>query len=84
MIAEEAEQQELSREPTTMEPCNVVSERGGEAARELSSFQRFSVDTSESLHFEPCEDSPPPPTGAEDGHSEDDVFEEGETEVGDT
>ncbi|XP_070765368.1 fibronectin type III and SPRY domain-containing protein 2 [Enoplosus armatus] len=80
VIAEEAEHQELSRESTTMEPYNVVSDRGGRATRDVSTFQRFSVDTNESLHFEPCEDSPPSPTGAEDGHDEDDVFKEGETE----
>lgn len=82
MIAEEAEHQELSRESTTMEPYNVVTDRGGRATRDVSTFQRFSVDTNESLRFEPCEDSSPSPTGAEDGFDDDDVFKEGETEVG--
>lgn len=87
MIAEEAEHQDLSRESTTMEPYNVVSDRGGRAPQDVSTFQRFSVNTNESLHFEPCEDSTPSPTRAEDGHDDDDdddVFKEGETEVGDT
>lgn len=81
VIAEEAEHQDLSRESTTMEPSR---DRGGRATRGVSTFQRFSVDTNESLRFEPCEDSTPSPTGAEDGHDDDDddVFKEGETEVG--
>lgn len=82
MIAEEADHQELSRESTTMEPYSVVSDREGRAARDVSTFQRFSVNTNESLRFEPCEESPPSPTGAEDGHDDDDdVFKEGGTEV---
>ncbi|GAA6218853.1 fibronectin type III and SPRY domain-containing protein 2 isoform X1 [Lates japonicus] len=80
VIAEEADHQELSRESTTMEPYSVVSDREGRAARDVSTFQRFSVNTNESLRFEPCEESPPPPTGAEDGHDDDDVFKEGGTE----
>ncbi|XP_068455578.1 fibronectin type III and SPRY domain-containing protein 2 [Clinocottus analis] len=44
------------------------------ATRGVSSFQRFSVDTNESLSFEPCEDSLPSPEGAGD------VFTEGGTE----
>ncbi|XP_051236592.1 fibronectin type III and SPRY domain-containing protein 2 [Dicentrarchus labrax] len=80
VIAEEAEHQELSRESTTMEPYNVVTDRGGRATRDVSTFQRFSVDTNESLRFEPCEDSSPSPTGAEDGLDDDEVFKEGETE----
>uniref|UniRef100_A0A8D3ASP9 Fibronectin type III and SPRY domain containing 2 n=1 Tax=Scophthalmus maximus TaxID=52904 RepID=A0A8D3ASP9_SCOMX len=64
-----------------MDPYNVASDRGRGAARDVSTFQRFSVDTNESLRFEPCEDSPPSPTGAEDGYDDDDdVFKEGETE----
>lgn len=82
MITEEAEHQELSRESTTMEPYSVVPGRGGRATRDGSTFQRFSVGTNESLRFEPCEGSSPSPTGAEDGHDDDDVFKEGETEVG--
>ncbi|XP_054463871.1 fibronectin type III and SPRY domain-containing protein 2 isoform X1 [Anoplopoma fimbria] len=70
VIAEEAE---LSRESTTM------ADEGGRATRGVSTFQRFSFDTNESLCFEPCEDSPPPPTGAEDGF-DDDVFKGGQTE----
>lgn len=73
VIAEEAEHQS-SRESTTM------ADRGERATRGVSTFQRFSVDTNESLRFEPCEDSLPSPTGAEDGLE--DVFKEGETEVG--
>ncbi|XP_071389706.1 fibronectin type III and SPRY domain-containing protein 2 [Centroberyx affinis] len=82
VITEEAlsgdEHQELNRGFTSMEPFASVSDRGGKATRDVSTFQRFSVDTNESLHFEPCEDEAPSPTGAEDGH--DDVFEEQETE----
>ncbi|AWP01341.1 putative fibronectin type III and SPRY domain-containing protein 2 [Scophthalmus maximus] len=80
VISEEAEHQE-SRELKAMDPYNVASDRGRGAARDVSTFQRFSVDTNESLRFEPCEDSPPSPTGAEDGYDDDDdVFKEGETE----
>ncbi|KAM8761940.1 fibronectin type III and SPRY domain-containing protein 2 [Acanthopagrus schlegelii] len=78
VISEEAEHQ-LSRDSTTMERSDVVPDRGARATREVSTFQRFSVDTNESLRFEPCEDSSPSPTGAEDGH--DDVFKEGKTEL---
>ena len=82
VITEEAEHQELlSRGSSTMDPHCVASDRGRRAARDISTFQRFSVDTNESLQFEPCEDSPSP-TGAEDGLDDDDVFKEGETEVG--
>lgn len=66
MITEEAE--ELSRESTNM------ADGGLRAARGVSTFQRFSVDTDESLCFEPCEDGLPSPIGAECGlHG--DVFE---------
>lgn len=80
MIAEEAEH----HESTTMEPYKVVPDRGGRATRDVPTLQKFSVDTNESLRFEPCEDSSPSPTGAEDGRAaaDDDVFKEGETEVG--
>lgn len=78
VIAEEAEHQELSRELTTM------ADRGGRATRGVSTFQRFSIDTNESLRFEPCEDSLPSPTGAGEGLDDDDVFKEKGTEVGDT
>lgn len=73
VIAEEAEHQELSRA--------TMADRGGRATQGVSTFQRFSVDTNESLHFEPCEDSLPSLTGAEDGLDDDNVFKEGETEV---
>ncbi|CAJ1049435.1 fibronectin type III and SPRY domain-containing protein 2 [Xyrichtys novacula] len=76
-ISEEAEHQEISRESTTMEPYHVVSDKGGRTARDVSTFQRFSVDTNESLRFEPCEDMSPSPTGAEDGDDEDEVFRDG-------
>ena len=79
MITEEAEHQDLSRDSTDMEPYNVAANRGGRT------FQRFSVNTNESLHFDPCEDSSPSPTGAEDGEDDDDgddVFKRGENEVG--
>lgn len=82
VIAEEAEHQDLSRESTAMEPYSMVSDREGRATHDVSTFQRFSVNTNESLRFEPCEDSPPSPTGAEDGYDNDDVFKEGETQVG--
>lgn len=80
MIAEEAEH----HESTTMEPYKVVPDREGRATRDVPTLQKFSVDTNESLCFEPCEDSSPSPTGAEDGRDDDDddVFKEGETEVG--
>ncbi|CAB1431903.1 unnamed protein product [Pleuronectes platessa] len=83
VITEEAEHQELlSRGPSTMDPHSGVSDRGRRA--NISTFQRFSVDTDDSLRFEPCEDSPST-TGAEDGLDEDDddddVFKEGETET---
>ncbi|XP_023264554.1 fibronectin type III and SPRY domain-containing protein 2 [Seriola lalandi dorsalis] len=84
VITEEAENQDLSRESNTMEPYKVASARGGRATRDISTLQRFSVGTNESLRFERCEDSPPSPTGAEDGldddDDDDDVFREGETE----
>lgn len=84
VIAEEAEHQETSRESSFMEPRGLVPDRPRRAAQDGSTFQRFSVSTNESLRFEPCEGSTPSPTGAEDGHDddEDDVFKEGETEVG--
>ncbi|XP_014324512.1 fibronectin type III and SPRY domain-containing protein 2 [Xiphophorus maculatus] len=72
VISEESEQQDFSRESSTMEAYTVVPEPAGRT------FQRFSVNTNESLRFEPCEDSCPSPTGAEDGR--DDVFEKGECE----
>ena len=75
-IAEETEQQDLSRESTTMETHNVVSDRG------RRTLQRFSVDTNDSLSFDPCESSSTSPTGAEDGHDDDDVvFRDGKDEV---
>lgn len=76
MIAEEAEHQELSRESTTMEPSR---DEGGRATRDMYTLQRFSMDTNESLRFEPYEGSTPSSTEAEDGH-DDDVFKEEETE----
>lgn len=81
VIVEEAEQRETSRESTSMEPHSMVSDREARATRGTSTFQRFSVNTNESLHFEPCEDTPPSPTEAEDGYDDDDVFKEGETQV---
>ncbi|XP_044209338.1 fibronectin type III and SPRY domain-containing protein 2 [Thunnus albacares] len=76
VIAEEAEHQELSRESTTMEPSR---DEGGRATRDMYTLQRFSMDTNESLRFEPYEGSTPSSTEAEDGH-DDDVFKEEETE----
>ncbi|XP_067441237.1 fibronectin type III and SPRY domain-containing protein 2 [Thunnus thynnus] len=76
VIAEEAEHQELSRESTTMEPSRDEGER---ATRDMYTLQRFSMDTNESLRFEPYEGSTPSSTEAEDGH-DDDVFKEEETE----
>nr|XP_019935552.1 PREDICTED: fibronectin type III and SPRY domain-containing protein 2 [Paralichthys olivaceus]XP_019935553.1 PREDICTED: fibronectin type III and SPRY domain-containing protein 2 [Paralichthys olivaceus]XP_019935554.1 PREDICTED: fibronectin type III and SPRY domain-containing protein 2 [Paralichthys olivaceus]XP_019935555.1 PREDICTED: fibronectin type III and SPRY domain-containing protein 2 [Paralichthys olivaceus]XP_019935556.1 PREDICTED: fibronectin type III and SPRY domain-containing prote len=79
-ITEEAEHQELlSRGSSTMDPHSVVPDRGRRATRDVTTLQRFSVDTNESLRFEPCEDSPSP-TGAEDGDDDDDVFKEEGTE----
>lgn len=79
MIAEEAEHLALSRDSTTMES---QTDRGERATRDVSTYQRFSVDTNESLRFEPWAESSPSPTGAEDGCDDDDVFKEEETEVG--
>ncbi|KAK2920004.1 hypothetical protein Q8A73_002208 [Channa argus] len=62
-----------------MEPYNMVSNVEGTEIHDGSTFQRFSVNTNESLHFEPCENSPPPLSEAEDGH-DDDVFKEGGTQ----
>lgn len=76
VIAEEAEHQELSRESTAMEPSR---DEGGRATRDMYTLQRFSMDTNESLRFEPYEGSTPSSTEAEDGH-DDDVFKEEETE----
>lgn len=80
VIAEEApaghEYEDFSRDSTAMDPLGG----NGRATRDMSTFQRFSVNTNESLHFEPCGGSTPSPTQAEAG--EDDVFEEEETEVG--
>ena len=46
----------------------------------LSRYQHFSIDTNESLHFDPCEEEgSPSPTGAEDGHNS--VFDNQEPEV---
>lgn len=70
VISEEAEHQELGRSA-------VESRR---ATRAAGTFQRFSVNTNESLSFEPCGDSSPSPTGADIG-DDDDVFREGDTEV---
>uniref|UniRef100_A0A672G2Y9 Fibronectin type III and SPRY domain containing 2 n=1 Tax=Salarias fasciatus TaxID=181472 RepID=A0A672G2Y9_SALFA len=59
----------------------MAADREGRGAPNVSTFQRFSVDTNESLHFDPCENSSPSPTGAEDGQDDrDDVFKEEETE----
>lgn len=79
VIAEEAEHQELDRDVTNMEHHE---NRKGRTTHNAPTLQRFSVDTNESLCFEPCEDSSPSPTGAEDGH--DDVFKEEGAEVGHT
>ncbi|KAM8895055.1 fibronectin type III and SPRY domain-containing protein 2 isoform 2-T3 [Spinachia spinachia] len=65
VITEEAESR---REATRM------ADGGGRATRAVSTFQRFSVDTDESLCFEPCEDNLPSPIGAED------VFKVADTE----
>ncbi|XP_047436767.1 fibronectin type III and SPRY domain-containing protein 2 [Mugil cephalus] len=80
VIAEEAEHQDSTRESPTM--YAGFSNRGGRTNRDVSTFQRFSVNTNESLRFEPCEDSSPSPTGAEDGEDsdDDDVFKEGQAE----
>lgn len=83
VIAEEVEHQELSRESTTT--MESSRDRGGRVTQDVSTFQRFSVNTNESLRFEPCDSSTPSPTGAEDGlddEDDDDVFKEGDTEVG--
>ncbi|KAI9518943.1 hypothetical protein NQZ68_033426 [Dissostichus eleginoides] len=74
VIAEEAEHQDLSRDST------IMADREARPPRGVSTFQRFSVDTNESLHFEPCEDSLPSPTPPEDELDDDNVFREGETE----
>ncbi|XP_013885917.1 fibronectin type III and SPRY domain-containing protein 2 [Austrofundulus limnaeus] len=73
VISEEGEDQDFSRDPVPV--LNPAAERRGRT------FQRFSVSTNDSLRFEPCEDSSPSPTGAEDGHDEDDVFRRGGAET---
>lgn len=75
VITEEAEHQESN----TME--RGVLDRRGRVSRDTGTLQRFSVDTDQFLHFEPCEDAAPSPTGAEDGY-DDDVFKEKASEVG--
>lgn len=77
VISEEAEHQDS---PTTMDHHTVAPEGRGRGL----ALQRFSVDTNESLRFEPYQGSTPSPTGADDGLDEDDdeVFKEGETQVG--
>nr|XP_046248147.1 fibronectin type III and SPRY domain-containing protein 2 [Scatophagus argus]XP_046248155.1 fibronectin type III and SPRY domain-containing protein 2 [Scatophagus argus]XP_046248163.1 fibronectin type III and SPRY domain-containing protein 2 [Scatophagus argus] len=80
VIAEEVEHPELSRESNIMEPHSVVSDKEERTNRGVSTFQRFSVDTIESLRSEPREDSSPSPTGADDRHDDENVFKEGETE----
>lgn len=78
VISEEAEHQDSPT--TTMDHHTVAPEGRGRGV----SLQRFSVDTNESLRFEPYQGSTPSPTGADDGLDEDDddVFKEGETQVG--
>lgn len=44
----------------------------------LGRGQRFSVETNESLRFEPCEGNTPSPTGTDDG--QDDVFNQADTQ----
>ncbi|XP_058485069.1 fibronectin type III and SPRY domain-containing protein 2 [Solea solea] len=68
VIAEEAEHHES--------PSSTMNR----PTRDVSSFQRFSVGTNESLEFQPCEGSTPSTTGADDGLDDDDVFKEGDTE----
>lgn len=79
MIAEETEHQEFGAGSTTMESYKMVSDRRGRATQDAPTLQKFSVDTNESLRFQ---DSPSSPAGAGDGHGDDDVFKEEETEVG--
>ncbi|KAM9409826.1 fibronectin type III and SPRY domain-containing protein 2 isoform 1-T3 [Pholidichthys leucotaenia] len=62
-----------------MDRYYVASDRGGKPSPDVPTFQRFSVGTNESLRFDPCEESPPSPPGADDG-DHGDVFEGGETE----
>lgn len=77
VITEESENQELSRESTAMESHNPASNRG-----QRTTFQRFSVNTNDSLRFDPCDSDSPSPTGAEDGlDDDDDVFREREPET---
>ncbi|XP_024858847.1 fibronectin type III and SPRY domain-containing protein 2 isoform X2 [Kryptolebias marmoratus] len=74
LISEEAEQQDFSPDSAS-QMFHPAAERGGRT------FQRFSVGTDDSLRFEACEDSSPSPTGAEDGHDDDDdVFKTGGTQ----
>lgn len=68
VIEEECEQQDFSRESSRMEDPAAAQDRTAQGAK--GALQRFSVDTNESLRFEPCES--PSPTGADDG--QDDVF----------
>ncbi|KAM4630629.1 fibronectin type III and SPRY domain-containing protein 2 [Polymixia lowei] len=76
VITEEAlsgEERDKANEEVNRE-LNRVSVRAGRDTLGMSTFQRFSVDTNESLSFDPCEDEPQSPAGAEDGR--DNVFEE--------
>lgn len=79
VITEETEHQEFGTGLTTMEPYKVVSDRRGRATHDAPNLQKFSGDTNESRRFE---DSPSSPAEAGDGHGDDDVFKEEETEVG--
>lgn len=76
----------ITEEEASMDPYNTVASSrggGGRPTRDVSTFQRFSVGTNESLRFEPCEGDSPSPTGAEDGdEDDDDVFRDRGTEVG--
>lgn len=74
MIEEESEQQDFSRESSRMEHPGAGQERAPQGVK--GALQRFSVDTNESLRFEPCDT--PSPTGADDG--QDNVFKYTESE----
>ncbi|XP_033846538.1 fibronectin type III and SPRY domain-containing protein 2 [Periophthalmus magnuspinnatus] len=76
VIEEESEHLDLSRDPSRMEGPAVGGQGRGATQVQRGALQRFSVDTNDSLRFEPCDT--PSPTGADDG--QDDVFKDTENQ----
>lgn len=65
VITEDGEEHEDLTEPSGVMPGGARRQN----QTNLSKYQHFSIDTNESLHFEPCESDSPSPTGAEDGYN---------------